>query len=1028
MPPLPTPPPGNERFVEGQPDFDAPLPPTPPEDQAPDFEAPLPPTPPEEQAPDFDAPLPPTPDPPPQPPRHAIATGRTTTFSTHVGPGELVVLSTDKQFAPSVEPLDISYRVKDLAGKRVVLQIVGETVPVLHEQVLTEAETQDGTHALQWDGKITQGEQAGSWATPLSGPFLVRMSAGGLKAERPFNILYHSLDLRWGTHTPDGTTPPPSDKVAYAQARLNALGYHAGPVTGAMNDTTKRAIERFQRGTYAPKATAAATTAPTKPLPTKPLPTRPATSSPSPARPQTKPSDPYQTLPLAPTSSGPPKKALPTGPPRVGGLLVINGLLDSETVEALQVAAPRSIWEDGKDPLKADCRVYVYDNYFNDTHANLVTTTTPEFTSHDRKQFVEDKIDRPFIPLEVQVKLTRKNGQGVFAPEATGSALVAWEVDDAEEDATVVTSTPLSRTYVERARRYGTADTLSGASRIDDDGDNALDSLQGFRAPASSENIKAWFPDDADSRLAPYQVVRYGTEERHGTTFHRAIVAAHDHDTDHPTKRGCAGIYLRMSTKGGDDAKVRAALTFDGLPNKDKLDEAHQKQSPDWAAETGRWTTWRRMRVSAYCQQRTPTRPSGSPNWNQITRWWAEAFIEVENGGKPLQIIDYASVVTEEAYRAALLSLPPTHRPFGLSADTLTYRPEGVYGGPPLTQHEAESPDDYLTRANAAIVAWCEHPLNAIIKLIHDHTRQSSPEGLIIYDHSLYHESLEAKVWWPTPKPPASSQAPASPTPPASDPYQPLPIASKPDSKPPTKPLPTPPPDDPYQPLPIAAATPSQPGRWEPIGNPYYKTYWPSNRGYVRANGAVTMDVHNQADVNCYVIHECGHAKFLYHHYTDGGIACDTPLHHDMAQPRCAMSYPIDPDSVYQYTYSFCGKCLLRLRGWDVEALPRQYRQSAPAGPPKKPLPKSPPSDPYQTIPLAPNPDASASSPTQTAPAHAQPSDPYQTIPLAPADPSPPSTPQPSDPYQTIPLSPADASASSSPPKKPLPPNPNPKT
>jgi hypothetical protein len=37
------------------------------------------------------------------------------------------------------------------------------------------------------------------------------------------------------------------------------------------------------------------------------------------------------------------------------------------------------------------------------------------------------------------------------------------------------------------------------------------------------------------------------------------------------------------------------------------------------------------------------------------------------------------------------------------------------------------------------------------------------------------------------------------------------------------------------------------------------------------------------------------------------------------------MSYTKPPDTPDQWRYHFCGKCILRLRGWDVTGLPTQY-------------------------------------------------------------------------------------------------------
>ena len=102
----------------------------------------------------------------------------------------------------------------------------------------------------------------------------------------------------------------------------------------------------------------------------------------------------------------------------------------------------------------------------------------------------------------------------------------------------------------------------------------------------------------------------------------------------------------------------------------------------------------------------------------------------------------------------------------------------------------------------------------------------------------------------------------------------------------------------------------------------------PAHHGYVFMDGAVTLGIQNGCDVSCYVLHEAGHGRFLHHHITSGGSgnASDNPGHHDADQVRCTMSYMIDGISGAAWKYPFCGKCLLKLRGVDISALPNQYK------------------------------------------------------------------------------------------------------
>ncbi len=727
------------------------------------------------------------------------------------------VTKIDDHFVPGPEKLAIEYSASSVADVKVVLRIEGENYKdkVLLERELTADEKKDGAHKLEWDGKIAAGDRKDRLAHPLLGPFKVIFTPDGGKGkdEKPFKILYHSIELAFGKHTHDAAAPAEADKTKFAQFKLNELGYDAGPVTGTLDAVTTNAIKRFQRGNYV-KGTQV--------------------------------------------------------------LLTENGTLDASTLEAIKAASARLRFEAGKDPLKNDARFYVHDNYYSDRGVNVATTNQADFMAGNRKTSVEDKLERPFIPLEVEVKLLGKGGGAVSSPDAVGPVTLAWEVDDGAEDASVIAAgNATARTFVKNGREKGVTAAGTGAAAINASGDNCSDTLWGMRPAGAADYIKAWFPDAAGSALDPFKVRGYDKETRGGKEFHRALVDCHDHATEKPARKGRAGAYFRFSTKGGDDAKIRVAMTFEGRPNKDKLIEEHKAQAASLVKETGRWTVWRRTRLCAYVQQAAPTRASGNPSWPDIAAKWGEAFIEFENFGLPLNTLVYSTIVTEATYKAAILGLAV--KPPGVTtAANLTYRPSMLYGGPAFVQRPpagvvpAEGAAAFVTRVNTDASAWCgtaggaTSPLvNAILAPIHAHVRKTSPEGLIIFDYRVH---------------------------------------------------------DPVSGQDFDAAT----NTFKPSPTPAVNNVKISHLGWVQADGAVTMNVDNRFDVNCYVLHECGHARYLYHHKSVVGATAATPTsnatHHDSAQDRCTMSYTISPDTPENWKYSFCGKCILRLRGWDVKA------------------------------------------------------------------------------------------------------------
>jgi hypothetical protein len=91
------------------------------------------------------------------------------------------------------------------------------------------------------------------------------------------------------------------------------------------------------------------------------------------------------------------------------------------------------------------------------------------------------------------------------------------------------------------------------------------------------------------------------------------------------------------------------------------------------------------------------------------------------------------------------------------------------------------------------------------------------------------------------------------------------------------------------------------------------------------------------------VSHEMGHSRFLHHHETGQhkqpdpnhvNDDSDNPDDHDLRDHNCTMCYPFGVPSRPGLTWqpagieksAFCGKCILKLRGWDIvhNILPRQ--------------------------------------------------------------------------------------------------------
>lgn len=742
-----------------------------------------------------------------------------------------------ERFAPGAETLDLGLQMEGMENQTLtlVVEAANHEPAEVYRRPLAANEKGTGSFVVQWKGDTTciAGPLCGRLVNPLHGPYTVKVLGpeDAVVGQADVQVLYHSLALSFGKHA--RTPPPQAERIKYIQWKLDQLGYDAGPVDGTDRPVLRGAIKRFQRAHHKVGTT---------------------------------------TL------------LVEDGDPA-------NADMFAKLVSLNQVTDRRLLWEVGKDPLREAARYYQRDDYNTDRNDDFITATGPEFSSRDRKLHAEDKMERAYLPIQAEVMLVGKGGGAVSAPQAVGPVKVAFGLVDTAQALNNVPSDDavrgfVGKTYVQRAQQYGGTTTaavaVGGAARTDTNGDNCPTGHDGWRAATKPDNVKAHFPADADNLLAPWTAPTYASHTLGPDTFDAALVPCFQGRVGTKDEYdGKAALYFRLSTKGGDTARIIASLSFDGQPNKDALAAAHADYvSPRppmaWGltATTGTWTVWRRAKFNAYCQQAAPTRPSGNPTWATVREWWRHAFVEIANEGDPELVLAYGTVVPEATYKDAIANLPATHRPAGVNGPAdVTYRAGGLYGGPAIAQAAGESASDYAARASSAMKSWVtanrNAVVNAVLKVIHGKTRETKPEGFIIFDYRV-HEPVSGQDWDPA----ANGGA----------------------------------------------------GAWVPTTNPAARDVIESHRGWVRMDGAVTMDVDNPFNVNCYVLHELGHARFLYHHKTGGAAAAsDNADDHDKDQDRCAMSYGIAPDAPDQWRYPFCGKCQLRLRGWNVRNLPNQY-------------------------------------------------------------------------------------------------------
>jgi hypothetical protein len=96
-----------------------------------------------------------------------------------------------------------------------------------------------------------------------------------------------------------------------------------------------------------------------------------------------------------------------------------------------------------------------------------------------------------------------------------------------------------------------------------------------------------------------------------------------------------------------------------------------------------------------------------------------------------------------------------------------------------------------------------------------------------------------------------------------------------------------------------------------------------TTRGCYLFYGSQTYANDMQYNLNANTLHEMGHCLFLPHQWTDrddatGAVDGGVPAEHDY-KDYCIMSYQKNVKNFYDY----CGRCNLKLRGWDTSKIPK---------------------------------------------------------------------------------------------------------
>ncbi len=508
-----------------------------------------------------------------------------------------------------------------------------------------------------------------------------------------------------------------------------------------------------------------------------------------------------------------------------------------------------------------------------------------QFPRHEKEALV---LNRPRIPILIRILVKDKTGEPVFSPRAVGDVRVNFRVDDPDEDMEVTAGFEdnVSRTYVNRARQEVNPAT----------GDNCPEDHAGRRSDDADENFKSYI---------------------HVGTKYPPFEAQEDSDKkvvyiETPTEgwaMGMAGFFFRPSYQAGDNFKLKAELDFEGHDNEENIEFQES-----FRAESAKITNWRKMKLAAHLAFGSRQEREGEDNRvSDIVRrgldYFQKAFIEFDD---PEFTGSVEQFLSEDEYKQVV---EDTNEFSDEQKNNIQYRPDDfIYPLDVREQNDGEEPRDYTRTIRGEVRDFCDNSLETLGKTIINNIRKKCREGAVMID------------------------------------FQAGPLLEV------------------YR------------NKGEDDEELITDDYMPGSYCIGLPNGLVYLDIYYDERRDCpldfLIAHELGHTCFLMHwENASTGTLSDEDNYeavenfrsnvddHDHNCMICAMSYPIDlgvfpapPDDLElegteigsrgdyidfirnkgqdhirfhqlaeNYSPEFCGKCLLKLRGWAVKELPQQY-------------------------------------------------------------------------------------------------------
>ncbi len=531
------------------------------------------------------------------------------------------------------------------------IQVLDKTDKVVHRVTLKAADLSEGKHEHPWYGELTDGSfvsrenmpyrfqvQAHSDMFEEQGLALAAMHTEVRLMARPrpgTNLIKeaykdpNSLVLGLAPVTPRKVEELDEDR--WYQYKLAEAGYHPGPVDGIHGSRTKRALEEFQRSN--PKNTAA-----------------------------------------------PFKRMEPTGEKDAATKAALERLAaDARPVfgdgcdrrdmprPVAQMRLRDTLEEDGIVAWVDDRHCYTEPHRHRDflTRKLFLNNYRGEMNANDKEPAIDaETIARPFLPLQADLPLLPRGAnldaeQGEVneaSRRAIGPLRVDWDFNEIGEDLDNIDITKYKTDRV-RSRKW-----------VDDATKSLEANYQGIKCRNCPETHGGIRPSDLSSyhakgiahgplSLEPWPAVDDPATKSVCTIVHDDLGQAADKLFD--THQGRAGAFAHPSRVAGDGYRYRARVSFEKLPaglSQFPNREVLKRRYPELPkVHTCGVRLWRKTSFRGYLAWCPPDRSTWPANKAPAAEYYTPAFVHfVDEAGpdpaKPLKV-DLAPLVTEDEYR-----------------------------------------------------------------------------------------------------------------------------------------------------------------------------------------------------------------------------------------------------------------------------------------------------------------------------------------------------------------------------------------